>query len=104
VIERSQNVLGVRAQFRWYDVGTWDGLWDAMGGSKKNVTVGHVIHFDSDGVLAHGASGRLMVLLGVKDLVVVDTPDAILVIDRARSQETRHVTEELKRRRLSRYL
>jgi mannose-1-phosphate guanylyltransferase len=103
VIERSPNVLGVKADFDWYDVGTWEGLWEAMGGRKKNVTVGHVLTIDSDGVLAHSSS-RLMVLLGVKDLVIVDTPDAILVIDRARSQETRRITEELKRLGLDRYL
>jgi len=45
-----------------------------------------------------------MVLLGVKDIVVVDTPDALLVIDRARSHEARRVTEELKRLGLERYL
>ena len=55
------------------------------------------------GVLAHSNS-RLMVLLGVNDIVAVDTPDALLIIDRARSQETRRVTEELKRRGLSHYL
>jgi mannose-1-phosphate guanylyltransferase len=103
VIERASNVLGVKAEFSWHDVGTWEGLWEAMGGREKNVTVGHVLSLDSNGVLAHSNS-RLMVLLGVKDIVVVDTPDALLVIDRARSQETRRVTEELKRLGLHRYL
>ena len=103
VIERTPNVLGVKADFSWHDVGTWEGLWEAMGGREKNVTVGNVLTLESDGVLAHSNS-RLMVLLGVKDIVVVDTPDALLVIDRGRSQETRRVTEELKRLGLHRYL
>ncbi len=103
VIERASNVLGVKADFSWHDVGTWEGLWEAMGGREKNVTVGQVLTLESNGVLAHSNS-RLMVLLGVKDIVVIDTPDALLVIDRARSQETRKVTEELKRLGLHRYL
>jgi mannose-1-phosphate guanylyltransferase len=103
VIERTSNVLGVKADFSWHDVGTWEGLWEAMGGREKNVTVGHVLTLESNGVLAHSSS-RLMVLLGVNDIVVVDTPDALLVIDRARSQETRRVTEELKRLGLHKYL
>lgn len=103
VIEKTSNILGVRADFNWHDVGTWEGLWEAMGGREKNVTVGQVLTLESNGVLAHSNS-RLMVLLGVKDIVVVDTPDALLVIDRARSQETRKVTEELKRLGLHRYL
>jgi hypothetical protein len=65
--------------------------------------VGNVLTLESDGVLAHSNS-RLMVLLGVKDIVVVDTPDALLVIDRTRSQDTRRVTEELKRLGLEKYL
>lgn len=102
-IEPTPDVFGVKADFSWYDVGTWEGLWEAMGGREKNVTVGHVLTLDSNGVLAHSSS-RLMVLLGLKDVVVVDTPDALLVIDRARSQETRRVTEELKRLGLHRFL
>ena len=103
VIERTPNILGVKADFSWHDVGTWEGLWEAMGGREKNVTVGQVLTLESNGVLAHSNS-RLMVLLGVKDIVVVDTPDALLVIDRARSQDTRKVTEELKRLGLHKYL
>jgi mannose-1-phosphate guanylyltransferase len=103
VIERTSNVLGVKADFSWHDVGTWEGLWEAMGGREKNVTVGNVLTLESNGVLAHSNS-RLMVLLGVKDIVVVDTPDALLVIDRTRSQDTRRVTEELKRLGLHKYL
>lgn len=103
VLERSPNVLGVKAEFQWHDVGTWEGLWEALGGRERNVTVGQVMALDSAGVLAHSNS-RLMVLLGVNDIVAVDTPDAILIIDRGRSQETRRVTEELKRRGMKRYL
>jgi mannose-1-phosphate guanylyltransferase len=103
VLEKTPHVLGVKADFEWYDVGTWEGLWEAMGGREKNVTVGHVLTLDSDGVLAHSHS-RLMVLLGVRNIVAVDTPDALLIIDRARSHEARRITEELKRRGLSKYL
>jgi mannose-1-phosphate guanylyltransferase len=103
VVEKSAKVLGVHADFRWHDVGTWEGLWEAMGGRAGNVLVGQVLALDSDRVLAHSNS-RLMVLLGVKDIVAVDTGDALLIIHRARSQETRRVTEELRRRGLGRYL
>ncbi len=103
VLEKSSNVLGVRADFRWHDVGTWEGLWEAMGGRNENVLLGRVLALDSGGILAQSNS-RLMVLLGVRDIVAVDTDDALLIIDRGRSQETRRITEELKRRGLSHYL
>jgi len=107
IVEKSRRVLGVRAKFRWHDVGSWEGLWEAMrsgkGAQRGNVLSGNVIALGSDGVFAH-AHGRLMVLMGVDDLVAVDSGDAILIARRSRSQELRMVIDELKRRGLERYL
>jgi mannose-1-phosphate guanylyltransferase len=103
IMEKSTNVLGVRARFSWHDVGSWDGLWDAIGGAGGNVLRGNAIALDSERVLAYPDS-RLMVLFGVRDLIVVDTGDAILVAHREMSQHVRRVTEELERRGLQRYL
>ena len=104
VAEKSRNVLSVRARFRWHDVGSWEGLWEALGGCESNVLKGEVIALDCEGVLARGADKRLMVLLGVKDLVAVDTGDALLIASRKNSQDLRRVVDELARRRLDRYL
>jgi mannose-1-phosphate guanylyltransferase len=104
VAEKSTRVLSVRARFRWFDVGSWEGLWEALSdGADGNVTLGNVIALDTNGVIARGGK-RLMVLLGVSDLVAVDTGDAILIARRSQSQEVRRVPEELARRGLSRYL
>ena len=104
VAEKSRRVLSVRAGFRWFDVGSWEGLWEAMSdGADGNATVGNVIALDAHGVIARGGS-RLMVLMGVSDLVAIDTGDAILIARRSQSQEVRRVPEELARRGLSRYL
>ena len=105
VPEKSGRVLSVRARFRWFDVGSWEGLWEALGADSPaaNVTSGNVLALDSSGVIARGGR-RLMVLLGVSDLVAVDTGDAILIARRSASQEVRRVPEELARRRLTRYL
>ncbi len=103
IMEKSANVLGVRARFSWHDVGSWDGLWEAVGGAGGNVLRGRAIALDSERVLAHSDS-RLMVLFGVRDLIVVDTGDAILVAQRERSPHVGRVTEELERRGLQRYL
>ncbi len=103
VMEKSSNVLTVRARFSWHDVGSWDGLWEAVGSDDGNVIRGKAIALDCERVLAHSDS-RLMVLFGVRDLIVVDTGDAILVAHRAQSPHVGRVVEELKRRGLSRYL
>lgn len=104
VAEKSRNVLSVQARFRWHDVGSWEGLWEALGGREANVLKGEVIALDCEGVLARGGERRLMVLLGVKDLVAVDTGDALLIAGRKSSQDLRRVVDELARRRLDRYL
>lgn len=113
VAERSRNVLGMRARFRWHDVGSWHGLWEAMrptpsrardrGGAQDNVLSGTVVALHSAGVIAR-SDRRLMVLMGVEDLVAVDAGDAILIARRSRSQDLRRVIEELERRGLNRYL
>jgi len=103
IMEKSANVLGVRARFRWHDVGSWDGLLKAVGDARGNLMRGEVIALDSARVLAHSDS-RLMVLLGVRDLIVVDSGDAILIANREMSQQVGRVTDELGRRGLRRYL
>ena len=103
IMEKSANVLGVRARFSWHDVGSWDGLWQAVSGADGNVIRGDAIALDSERVLAYPHS-RLMVLFGVRDLIVVDTGDAILIAHRERSPQVGRVTAELERRGLRRYL
>jgi mannose-1-phosphate guanylyltransferase len=101
--ERSRNLLSVRARFRWDDVGSWEGVWEALRGAGDSVAAGNVLMLDSNGVLARGGK-RLMVVLGMSDLVAVDTDDAILIARRSRSQELAGVFAELKRRGLQKYL
>ena len=103
VAEKSCNVLGVRAGFQWHDVGSWEGLWEALRGRSRNVLMGNVLEMGADGVLAR-AHDRLMVLLGVKDIVAIETRDVILIANRTQSQDVRKVIDELKRRGSQRYL
>jgi mannose-1-phosphate guanylyltransferase len=103
VAEKSRNVIGVRARFRWHDVGSWEGLWEALGGRAGNVLSGNVIAIGAEGLLARGGD-RLMVILGVSDLVAIDTGDVVLIARRSQSQEVRGVIDELRRRGLERYL
>ena len=103
VVEKSTRVLGVRARFRWHDVGSWEGLRHAIGGRAGKILRGNIIALDSDRVVAH-AGKRLMVLFGAHDIVAIDTDDAILVAHRSRSQDLRRVSEELSRRGLHQFL
>lgn len=79
----------------WNDLGAWDAVWqvsekDASGNSG----VGDVLFEDSRNTLVH-ASGRLVTTLGVDNIVVVETADAVLVADRERSQDVKKIVSRL---------
>jgi mannose-1-phosphate guanylyltransferase/mannose-6-phosphate isomerase len=79
----------------WSDLGAWDAVWqvgekDAQG----NVAVGDTLLRDSHDTLVH-ATSRLVGVVGLSNVVVVETPDAVLVSDRSRSQEVKHIVGEL---------
>jgi mannose-1-phosphate guanylyltransferase len=103
VAEKSRNVMGVRARFTWHDVGSWEGLWEALRGGRRNVLTGNVLEIGADGVLARGRD-HLIVLLGVKDIIAIETADVILIADRTQSQDVRKVIAELERRGSQKYL
>lgn len=104
VLERARRVLAVRARFSWSDVGSWAtvGTFWARG-NGANAVRGRAVPVDSRGCVVDSPE-RLVALLGVEDLVVIDTPDAILVCRKDRAQDVRLVVEELRRRGLERYL
>jgi mannose-1-phosphate guanylyltransferase len=101
VLERSRRVLGVRARFRWSDLGSWDALaqhldrvgGNAVGGSPPLALI------ESSGNVIWNTTDKAVALLGVRDLVVVETPDALLVCAKDRAQEVRQVVGQLARDR-----
>src|SRR5436309_3285042 len=104
VLERAERVAVVRARFGWSDVGSWAAvaaLWS--GGNGDNAVRGRALSIDSRGCLVDSPE-RLVAVLGVEDLVVVDTRDAVLVCRKDRAQDVRLVVDELRRRGLRRYL
>jgi mannose-1-phosphate guanylyltransferase/mannose-6-phosphate isomerase len=79
----------------WNDLGAWDAVWQvAAKDAAGNSGVGDVIFEDSRNTLVH-ASGRLVTTLGVDNVVVVETADAVLVADRQRSQDVKKLVSRL---------
>jgi mannose-1-phosphate guanylyltransferase len=106
VMEKAEDVQVIPASFGWSDVGSWSALPEVMEADRD----GHVVieakgsvSVASDGCLAYGA-GKLVAFVGVQDLIVVDTPDAILVCAKSAAQDVKKVVEELERRGKSEYL
>jgi len=98
VLERSRRVWTLPVRFHWNDVGTWDSLARELGvgSGESRIVDGSAILEDAGGNLVWG-DGRLVVLLGVEDLAVIDTPDALLVARLDRSPEVKRIVERLRR-------
>ena len=86
----------VRLQAGWSDLGAWDALWDVSArDANNNATVGDtVLHDCADSLLL--ASSRLVAGVGLNNIVVIETPDAVLVVDKSQSQSVKHIVAHLK--------
>ncbi|HZT24482.1 MAG TPA: mannose-1-phosphate guanylyltransferase/mannose-6-phosphate isomerase [Pseudolabrys sp.] len=96
VMERTDRAAVIAGDFRWSDIGSWDALFDITPrDSSGNVVQGSVVTMDAKNCIVH-SDGKLTALLGVEDLVVVSTSDAVMVVPRARAQDVRALTAELR--------
>jgi len=100
VMEKASKVSGVVSDdIGWNDVGSWNAVYQLLPrDAAGNVARGDVILASSAGNYVD-ADGRLVALLGVRDLVVVDTADALLVADRHQSQKVGELVKLLERRK-----
>lgn len=79
----------------WSDLGAWDAVWKVLPKDDKgNACLGDVLTVDSRNTLVH-ATSRLVSLVGVDDLIVIETPDAVLVANQSRSQDVKHIVKQL---------
>jgi mannose-1-phosphate guanylyltransferase len=98
VMEKADRVAVVTAEFDWNDVGSWAAmaeLWQVD--DSGNAVRGEAVVLDALGNVVL-AERRIVAVLGVDGLIVVDTPDALLVCDKSRAQDVRKIVQELDRR------
>ncbi|MDU1062041.1 MAG: mannose-1-phosphate guanylyltransferase/mannose-6-phosphate isomerase [Leclercia adecarboxylata] len=96
VMEHTANAVVVPMSAGWSDVGSWSSLWDISDKDERgNVLIGDVITHNSSSNYVHAQSG-LVTMLGVENLIVVQTKDAILVTKQDAVQDVKKIVEELK--------
>jgi mannose-1-phosphate guanylyltransferase / mannose-6-phosphate isomerase len=82
---------------QWSDLGSWDAVWQAgQADAQGNVCQGDVLLDDAQGNFIH-ATSRLVSAVGVKDLVIVETADAVLIADKSRSQNVKNIVAQLQK-------
>lgn len=104
IMERSDNVAVIPGDFGWNDVGSWDSLGalydlDAMG----NIIRGEQVNINTKNSICY-AEKRLIATIGIENMIVVETEDAVLVCNKDQAQNVKEVVEQLKERGLVEYL
>jgi mannose-1-phosphate guanylyltransferase len=98
VMEKAGNLAVVPGDFGWNDVGSWQSAWELASKDEAGNAVGKAdLAIDAKNNLVRGTGEKAIALVGVNDLVVVETEDAILVIPRERAQDVRLVVDALKK-------
>jgi len=96
VMEKTDRAAVVVGNYPWSDIGSWDALFDITKPDLQgNVVQGQVVTLDTTDCVVH-SDERLTALVGVKDLVVVSTSDAVMVVPRSRAQDVRELVTKLK--------
>jgi mannose-1-phosphate guanylyltransferase len=104
VMERTDRLLMVPATFQWADVGSWSELADLLRADEEgNVVEGVPVLIDVQNSFI-SVPDKLVAVVGLEDLVVVDTDDALLICPKSRAQDVKKVVERLRERRLDDYL
>ncbi|MFM7869173.1 MAG: mannose-1-phosphate guanyltransferase, partial [Planctomycetaceae bacterium] len=105
VLERAPNVCVLEAPFQWDDVGSWLSLPRLNGSDAQgNTTDGLFAGVDTQGCIIRTSSDHLVATLGLRNLIIVHTPDATLVADAAQSERIKQLLDLLTEQQLQRYM
>lgn len=105
VLEKEKRMLVVPADFGWADVGHWRAVHEVLAKRPaSNVTRGRHLAHDSEGNLVYSFTGKLVATAGLKDMIVIETEDVVLVCPKSRAQDVKKLVEAVERRKMKKYL
>jgi mannose-1-phosphate guanylyltransferase/mannose-1-phosphate guanylyltransferase/mannose-6-phosphate isomerase len=97
VMEQTDRAVVIPADFGWSDVGAWDALWEITAkDADGNVILGNCMSQDSTNSYVRSDDGRLIAVIGIQDMVVVSTGDAVLIAPRAQTAAVKDIVKRLK--------
>ena len=95
VMEKSKRLAVIPMKLSWNDVGCWDAVYDVLKKDKKrNTKIGDVVTIDTKSSFILGQ--RLIAAIGLKNILVIETPDAILIAKRGETQKVKEIVKKLK--------
>lgn len=96
ILENAAGMLALPADFGWADVGHWRAVSEILADNPKaNVIKGRHVGIDSDSNLIYGYGGKLIATAGIKDMIIIDTGDAVLVCPKDRAQDVKKIVGAL---------
>jgi len=104
IMEGAQDVVVIPADIGWNDVGCWTAVADqSTANGDGNVLTGECVVVDCRDTFVH-SSGRLVAAMGLEGIVIVETPDAVLVCPRERAQDVKTIVDRLRAEGKQQYL
>ncbi len=101
----TSEVRIIPAELEWSDVGTWESIFEEISKNpKNNVVKGEYINIDSEGCLIYGTPKKLIATIGIKDVVIVETDDSLLVCKKSKSQDVKKLVESIKKKKKLKHL
>jgi mannose-1-phosphate guanylyltransferase len=97
----SENVLIIKGDFDWKDIGAWDTLHENLmtkTDEKRNLVRGERLNIDTSNSIIYGGEEKLIATIGLEDIVIVDTKDALLVCSKSKAQDIKKLIKELEER------
>ena len=106
VMEKADNVYIIPSSFGWSDLGTWASAYDNLDKDylENAVTGTNVMIIDATKNIVHAESGKLVLLQGLDDFIVVDTQDVLLICKKDKEQEIKEYVAEVKRNKGDKFL
>lgn len=98
LMEHSKNTMVMPLDLAWSDVGSWDSVYDLLNKDQyQNAKLGNVVDIETKNCLIMGGK-RLISTIGLEDLLIIETEDALFIGKKGESQKVRSIVDELKKR------
>jgi len=106
VLEKATNVHVIPASFIWSDLGTWNSAWESFekDNAQNAVAGNNTLLVDANGCIVHSTDKKLVVVGGINDLIVVNTPDALLICRKENEQQIKEYLSKVKEAKGELYL
>jgi len=105
ILEKEKDMIVMPGNFGWTDIGHWRAILDILSeDGKDNVELTNHIHTDSFGNFIYSLTGKLTATIGLENMIIVETEDALLICPKNRAQDVKKIVQKLEEREMKEYL